>query len=269
MKLAWVAPGQALPSPQQALTDPPGLVAAGMDLSPARLLEAYGQGIFPWYSEGQPVLWWSPDPRMVLFPEEFRISRSLKQSLRRALQRGQWEITVDRAFESVMRACAEPRPDQDGTWITEDILQAYVGLHDQGLAHSVEVWAMTPDPQETTDAPKTRGTSDTAGAEDAEDAVGPSRTLIAGLYGVSLGRVFFGESMFTRVRDASKAALTLLVQQLREWQFAFIDCQQQTAHLASMGARPIARDRFLHILSQASHLPAPDWSSTHLNPSLP
>lgn len=266
MKLAWVAPGQALPSPKHALTDPPGLVAAGMDLSPARLLEAYGQGIFPWYSEGQPVLWWSPDPRMVLFPEEFRVSRSLKQSLRRALQRGQWEITLDQAFESVMRACAEPRPDQDGTWITEDILQAYVGLHDQGLAHSVEVWAIT---QDTTDARTIRSTSDTAGAEDAEDPVGPPRTLIAGLYGVSLGRVFFGESMFTRVRDASKAALTVLVQQLREWQFAFIDCQQQTAHLASMGARPIARDRFLHILSQASRLPAPDWSLTHLNPSLP
>ena len=260
MKLAWVAPGQALPSPQHALTDPPGLVAAGMDLSPARLLEAYGQGIFPWYSEGQPVLWWSPDPRMVLFPEEFRISRSLKQSLRRALQRGQWEITLDQAFESVMRACAEPRPDQDGTWITEDILQAYVGLHDQGLAHSVEVWA------HRTESPETQNTSDTSGS--AGD-FGPSRTLIAGLYGVSLGRVFFGESMFTRVRDASKAALAVLVQQLREWQFAFIDCQQQTAHLSSMGARPIARDRFLHILSQASHLPAPDWSSTHLNPSLP
>jgi len=269
MKLAWVAPGQPLPAPQHALSDPPGLVAAGMDLSPARLLEAYSQGIFPWYSDGQPVLWWSPDPRMVLFPEEFRVSRSLKQSLRRALQRGHWEITLDQAFESVMRSCAEPRPDQDGTWITEDILQAYVGLHDQGLAHSVEVWAITQDTQDTIDARKIRGTSDTASAEDAEDPVGPSRTLIAGLYGVSLGRVFFGESMFTRVRDASKAALMVLVHQLREWQFALIDCQQQTAHLASMGARPIARERFLHILAQASQLPAPDWSSTNLNPSLP
>jgi leucyl/phenylalanyl-tRNA--protein transferase len=138
-----------------------------------------------------------------------------------------------------MRACAEPRPDQDGTWITEDILMAYVGLHRQGIAHSVEVWAR------------------------------PTHTLIAGLYGVSIGRIFFGESMFTRASDASKAALTVLVQQLQAWQFALIDCQQQTPHLASMGARPIARDHFLHILAQASQLPEPDWSSTNLNPSLP
>jgi leucyl/phenylalanyl-tRNA--protein transferase len=176
---------------------------------------------------------------MVLFPEEFRISGSLKQRLRRVQQRGLWEFTVDQAFESVMRACAEPRPDQDGTWITEDILMAYVGLHRQGIAHSVEVWAM------------------------------PTRTLIAGLYGVSIGRIFFGESMFTRASDASKAALAVLVQQLQAWEFALIDCQQQTAHLASMGARPIARDHFLHILVQASRLPEPDWSSTNLNPSLP
>ena len=239
MKLAWVAPGQALPSPQTALTEPPGLVAAGLDLSPARLLEAYGQGMYPWYSDGQPVLWWSPDPRMVLFPEEFRLSNSLKQRLRRVQQRGLWEFTVDQAFESVMRACAEPRPDQDGTWITEDILMAYVGLHRQGIAHSVVVWAK------------------------------PNRTLIAGLYGVSIGRIFFGESMFTRASDASKAALAVLVQQLQAWEFALIDCQQQTAHLASMGARPIARDHFLHILAQASRSPEPDWSSTNLNPSLP
>ena len=238
MKLAWVAPGQALPSPQSALTEPPGLVAAGLDLSPARLIEAYGQGMYPWYSDGQPVLWWSPDPRMVLFPDEFRISRSLKQRLRRVQQHGLWEFTVDQAFEAVMRACAQPRPDQDGTWITEDILMAYVGLHRQGIAHSVEVWAPRP------------------------------RTLIAGLYGVSMGRIFFGESMFTRATDASKAALAVLVHQLRAWEFALIDCQQQTAHLASMGARPIARDRFLHILAQASRLPEPDWSSTNLNPPL-
>jgi leucyl/phenylalanyl-tRNA--protein transferase len=237
MRLAWLGAGDPLPDPTNALSDPPGLLAAGLDLSPRRLREAYGRGIFPWYSVGQPVLWWSPDPRMVLFPREFRCSRSLRQTLRRALERAQWQLTLDRAFERVMRACAEPRADQDGTWITEEIVQAYVGLHRSGLAHSVEVW-------------------------------GANQQLLAGLYGVALGRVFFGESMFTRVRDGSKAALAVLIDQLRAWEFALIDCQQETQHLASLGARPIPRDQFLHILSQATPLPAPDWASTVLNPIL-
>ena len=246
MKLLWIEPNEPLPAPQRALKDPPGLLAAGSDLSPERLLEAYQQGIFPWYSAGQPVLWWSPDPRMVLFPSEFRQSRSLQQTMRRAHQRQHWRITHDLAFEAVIRACATRRshsaePD-NGTWITEAIIQAYVGLHRRGIAHSVEIWA----------SPGTR-------------PLQPDQAqLVGGLYGVALGRAFFGESMFTRETDASKAALAALVQQLRAWQFGLIDCQQQTAHLASMGARPIPREQFLRLLVEATTAPAPNWSAARL-----
>jgi leucyl/phenylalanyl-tRNA--protein transferase len=217
------------PPPSKALQDPNGLLAAGRDLSPERLLEAYGRGIFPWYSAGQPVLWWSPDPRMVLFIDEFKLSRSLAKTLRRVRREGRWTIALDRDFEATMLACAEPRPDQDGTWITPLIRQAYVGLHRRGHAHSVEVL---------------------------EDGV-----PVGGLYGVSIGRMFFGESMFTRRPDASKCALAALVALLREHGFSVIDCQQATSHLASLGGREIPRDAFLDRVATLAAQPPPDWSA--------
>lgn len=230
--LTWVDPGRPLPPPSKALQDPNGLLAAGRDLSPERLLEAYGRGIFPWYSAGQPVLWWSPDPRMVLFIDEFKLSRSLAKTLRRVRREGTWTIALDRDFEATMLACAEPRPDQDGTWITPLIRQAYVGLHRLGHAHSVEVL---------------------------EDGV-----PVGGLYGVSIGRMFFGESMFTRRPDASKCALASLVGLLREHGFSVIDCQQATSHLASLGGRGIPRDAFLDRVATLAAQPPPDWSAMKL-----
>ncbi|MFN7645232.1 MAG: leucyl/phenylalanyl-tRNA--protein transferase [Burkholderiales bacterium] len=230
--LTWVDPGRPLPPPSKALQGPNGLLAAGRDLSPERLLEAYGRGIFPWYSAGQPVLWWSPDPRMVLFIDEFKLSRSLAKTLRRVRRDGSWTVALDRDFEATMLACAEPRPDQDGTWITPLIRQAYVGLHRLGHAHSVEVL---------------------------EDGV-----PVGGLYGVSIGRMFFGESMFTRRPDASKCALASLVGLLREHGFSVIDCQQATAHLASLGGREIPRDAFLDRVATLAAQPPPDWSAMRL-----
>jgi leucyl/phenylalanyl-tRNA--protein transferase len=230
--LTWVDPGRPLPPPSKALQDPNGLLAAGRDLSPERLLEAYGRGIFPWYSAGQPVLWWSPDPRMVLFIDEFKLSRSLAKTLRRVRREGTWTIALDRDFEATMLACAEPRADQDGTWITPLIRQAYVGLHRLGHAHSVEVL---------------------------EDGV-----PVGGLYGVSIGRMFFGESMFTRRPDASKCALASLVGLLREHGFSVIDCQQATSHLASLGGREIPRDAFLDRVATLAAQPPPDWSAMKL-----
>jgi leucyl/phenylalanyl-tRNA--protein transferase len=233
--LTWVEPGTRLPSASRALREPNGLLAAGRDLSPSRLLEAYRGGIFPWYSAGQPVLWWSPDPRMVLFLDEFKLSRSLAKTLRRVRREGRWTVELDRDFEAVMRACAEPRPDQDGTWITREIVAAYVGLHRQGCAHSIEV---------------------------REDGV-----LIGGLYGVSIGRMFFGESMFARRADASKCALAALVALLRGHGFSVIDCQQATSHLASLGAREIPRDAFLDRVAVLTAQSAPDWSA--MKPEFP
>jgi len=227
--LSWIEPDQPLPSPIHALRDPNGLLAAGRDLDSDRLQEAYRKGIFPWYSRGQPVLWWSPDPRMVLFVDEFKVSRSLAKTMRRLRREGCWTLRLDTAFTRVMRECAAPRPQQDGTWITREILAAYTGLHRRGLAHSVEVWR--------------------------DDA------LVGGLYGVSLGRMFYGESMFAREPDASKVALAALVKALREAGFRVIDCQQNTRHLASLGAREIDRHQFLQIVSQMTALPAPDWRS--------
>lgn len=206
--IPWLSRTTPFPPPELALAEPNGLLAAGADLSEARLLDAYRQGIFPWFSDGEPILWWSPDPRMVLFPHEFKVSRSL----RRRLRRGDYAIRVDTAFEAVMRACAAPREGQDGTWINEAMIAAYGRLHALGHAHSVETWI---------------------GGE-----------LVGGLYGVALGRVFFGESMFTRVTDGSKIALAHLVAQLARWQYGLIDCQMVTRHLASLGARPIARAEF-------------------------
>jgi len=231
--LTWVEPHQPLPPPERASAEPNGLLAAGRDLSARRLLEAYGQGIFPWYSQGQPVLWWSPDPRMVLFVDEFEPSRSLRKTLRRVDLTGGWTVTLDQAFLQVMTACAEPRAKQDGTWITRDIIKAYHALHQAGHAHSVEVW---------TDG-----------------------RLIGGLYGVSIGRMFFGESMFARVSDASKCAYAALVAMLRRLGFSMVDCQQSTEHLASLGARDIPRDEFLARLRRLCELPGPQWKQVTID----
>ena len=213
----------SFPPPEHAEED--GLLAMGGDLRVERLLAAYRTGIFPWYSDGQPILWWSPDPRLVLFPDEFHCSRSL----RRTLKRGTFEIRFDTAFEEVIEACANaPRNYGDGTWITPGMRHAYTRLHELGFAHSVEAW---------------RG-----GA------------LAGGLYGLSLGACFFGESMFTRETDASKAALSALVTLCRAWNFAFIDCQVTNDHLLSLGAREIPRAAFLEQLELALRKPTREGS---------
>lgn len=187
-----------------------------------RLLMAYRQGIFPWFNPGEPILWWSPDPRMVLFPNEFKLSRSL----RKRLTRDDYEVRADTAFSQVVRECAAPRAGASGTWISEAMIEAYSALHEAGYAHSIETWRRNTD--------------------------GESETLIGGLYGVAIGRVFFGESMFSRQSDASKIALAHLVTWLREHDFAVIDCQMNTAHLASLGAREIQRAEFSELLDRHS-----------------
>lgn len=202
------------PDPEEA--EPDGLLAVGGDLSPQRLLTAYANGIFPWYAEESPILWWSTNPRLVLIPEEFHIPRSL----RRVLNSGRFKFTMDTDFEAVIRACACcPRPDQEGTWIVEEMVEAYVMLHELGYAHSVETWL--------------------------------DGDLVGGLYGISLGSVFYGESMFYSAPDASKAAFATLVKQLVKWNFALIDCQQTTQHLLRFGAKEIPRFRFLAMLEEA------------------
>lgn len=209
--ITWLSPKDApewFPPLEQALDDPAGLLAAGGDLSTERLLAAYRSGIFPWYSPGQPVLWWSPDPRAVLFPDEFRCSRSLGKTLRN----GGFESAIDRDFRGVIEACAAPRPQSIGTWITPEMMDAYIELHRRGFAHSVETWR--------------------------------EGQLVGGLYGVRLGSVFFGESMFSRERDASKVALARLVEACRAAGIVLIDCQMSSAHLESLGARCIPRSRF-------------------------
>jgi leucyl/phenylalanyl-tRNA---protein transferase len=231
--LTWIEPDQPLPPPEKASAEPNGLLAAGRDLTARRLLEAYSQGIFPWYSQGQPVLWWSPDPRMVVFVQEFAPSRSLRKTLRRVDLTGSWTVTLDQAFVQVMKACAAPRPKQDGTWITRDIIRAYHDLHRAGHAHSVEVWA--------------------------------EGRLIGGLYGVSIGRMFFGESMFARVSDASKCAYAALVAMLLRLGFCMVDCQQSTEHLASLGAREIPRDEFLARLRRLCAMPDPPWQQVTID----
>ncbi|MBM3340610.1 MAG: leucyl/phenylalanyl-tRNA--protein transferase [Betaproteobacteria bacterium] len=210
--IPWLDQNSPFPPLARALQEPNGLLAAGGDLSAARLIEAYKHGIFPWYSDHQPLLWWSPDPRMVLVPAQLKVSRSLGKRLRR----NDFEIRVDTQFATVMHACAAPRMSQSGTWITDDMVAAYRELNQRGLAHSVETWI---------------------GGE-----------LAGGLYGVAIGRMFYGESMFTRVPDASKIALVALAQQLQRWDFGLIDCQMKTAHLASLGAREIPRADFVRRL---------------------
>lgn len=209
-------PNAPFPDPAQAETDPNGLLALGGDLSPTRLIAAYSLGIFPWFSEAQPILWWSPDPRMVLYPQEFRIARSLRKTLRR----GRFEVSIDQAFERVIQACSEPRRDAEGTWLSADMIAAYRALHACGLAHSFETW------------------------HDGE--------LVGGLYGVALGRVFFGESMFSRANDASKVAMVELVNHLCEHAFRLVDCQMHSDHLARLGARNIRRAEFQRILAKAT-----------------
>lgn len=206
------------PDPRQALSEPNGLLAIGGDLSPARLLEGYRHGIFPWFAADEPILWWSPDPRTVLFPERLKIHRSLRKTLKRQ----PFELRVDSDFSGVLQGCAAPRPGQDGTWITAEMQQAYLALHTMGYAHSIECW---------------------------QDG-----RLVGGLYGVRLGRMFFGESMFSRVSDASKVALVALCQGILGFTPAVIDCQFSTAHLESLGAVPILRTDFLVLLDQYSRL---------------
>lgn len=213
--IPWLPPEPVFPPVEQALAEPNGLLAAGGDLSPARLLAAYRRGIFPWYSAGEPILWWSPDPRMALFPAELKISRSLAKALRNK----PYEVTFDTAFGQVMAACAAAsRPGQHGTWITAEMQSAYGKLHELGYAHSVEVWL--------------------------------DGRLAGGLYGMALGRAFYGESMFSRQADASKIALVHLCRHLQSQGFGIIDCQMETAHLASLGARPIPRSDFIALLDQ-------------------
>ena len=219
-RLHVLSPDTGLDFPPVELASPEGLLAVGGDLRPERLLAAYRRGIFPWYSDGQPILWWSPDPRAVLFPEKLKVSRSL----RKTLHTGKFTVTLDTHFREVMTACAQPRPKSTGgTWITPAMIEAYVKLHELGHVHSVEVWH--------------------------------EKNLVGGLYGVSLGGAFFGESMFACETDASKVAFVHLVHQLARWGYTLIDCQQYTAHLARFGAEEIPRSAFLHLLAQALALP--------------
>jgi len=210
--------------PPVELASPEGLLAIGGDLRAERLLEAYRRGIFPWYNEGQPILWWSPDPRAVLFPPKLKIARSLRKTLRA----GKFTVTLDRNFSEVIRACAGPRRKNPGggTWITPEMLDAYERLHQQGYAHSVEAWR--------------------------------DGRLAGGLYGVALGGIFFGESMFSQVADASKTAFAHLVRQLQRWEFSLIDCQMPSPHLESLGAESIRRRDYLAFLASALQLPTHD-----------
>lgn len=231
--IPWLEPSDALPDTKLALgpdSEAPGLLAAGRDLSPARLTEAYRRGIFPWFSEGQPVLWWTTDPRMVLPVSEFRLQRSLRKVIQKFRQTPGCEIRIDHAFDQVMHACSSiKRMDQDGTWIVPDMQTVYGIWHAQGAVHSFETWI------------------------DGE--------LVGGLYGVNIGRMFFGESMFARRTDASKIALAALICFCREHGIELIDCQQETAHLASLGARPWPRTRFDdHLRSVVDLAPVSSWN---------
>lgn len=225
--IPWLGKRDPFPPVESALRDPNGLLAAGADLSVDRLLDAYARGIFPWSGPGEPLLWWSPDPRMVLYVDEVHVSRSL----RRTLRSGRFRVTMDRAFREVMLACAEPRRSRDGTWITPEFVTAYTRLAALGYAHSVEVWAGEPP------SPGWR-----AGPSPVPEG---SVALVGGLYGVAIGRMFFGESMFSRRTDASKVALVYLARQLERWGYPMIDCQMSTRHLASLGARELSRAEFL------------------------
>ncbi len=219
------------PDPASALRRPNGLLAMGGDLSPQRLVAAYRRGIFPWFSAGEPILWWSPDPRLVLHPEAFKLTRSLRKRVRAA----GWRISCDTAFLPVIHACAHaPRPGQDGTWIVPEMIAAYVRLHRLGIAHSVEVWE--------------------------------GSRLVGGLYGLAIGRMYFGESMFSAVPDASKAALWALCARLSSWGWPLIDCQQETAHLVSLGAESMPRRGFVAAVAESTRSSDrdPSWRSDSL-----
>lgn len=246
IRLHWLDPRdphQSFPPPHLAMRDPSGLLAIGGDLSVPRLLRAYSQGIFPWYNPDEPILWWCPDPRTVLRPDGLLVSRSLRKSIRRA----DYAVTLDRSFTEVLNGCAGYRSKSRGTWLGPDMRQAYIELHHQGHAHSVEVWR--------------------------------EGSLIGGLYGVAVGRIFFGESMFSRADDASKIALYYLCEQLKAWNFDLIDCQISSEHLLTLGAQELDRDAFLMRLAQAVRRPGfvGHWlfdqpvpaSGSHLNSSTP
>jgi len=219
--LTWLKRNElTFPPLAKALREPDGLLAAGGDLSPERLVAAYRHGCFPWYQDGQPLLWWSPDPRTVLFPDELHVSRSMAKLLRQ----GRYRVSFDQDFAAVIRACAAPRTYADGTWITDNMQTAYIDLHARGLAHSVEVWE--------------------------------GDQLVGGLYGLAMGQLFFGESMFSRADNASKVGFTRLVEHLRDAGFALIDCQMPTQHLQSLGARSISRTEFAGYLTRYLDQPA-------------
>lgn len=219
-QIPWLNPDNTdFPSPNFALDEPNGLLAAGGDLSPERILAAYHQGIFPWFNPNDPILWWSPSPRTVVFPKKLHVSKSLRKILRKNIYR----VTFDNCFTQVMQACAAPRSYANGTWISENIIAGYSALHERGFAHSVEVW------------------------RDDE--------LVGGLYGIALGKIFFGESMFSRADNASKVGFACLVRQLIEWDFQLIDCQVANDHLFSLGAVEIPREEFQQFLLNFTHLP--------------
>ncbi|TVP91246.1 MAG: leucyl/phenylalanyl-tRNA--protein transferase [Pseudomonadaceae bacterium] len=223
-RLTWLEPDDLrFPPPEHALEDPNGLIALGGDLRPQRLINAYRQGIFPWYQDDQPLLWWCPDPRTVVTPESLHVSRSMQKFLRKT----DFAVTFDQNFSSVIEACAAPRSYAEDTWITDDMQAAYTALHHLGIAHSVEVWQQG--------------------------------QLVGGLYGVALGRVFFGESMFSWQTNASKTAFIHLVRKLGDCGFALIDCQMPTDHLFSLGAQAMSRHDFLQQLSRLCPPGAPDY----------
>ena len=226
--IPWVRPDEPFPPVAQALAEPNGLLAASRTLSATQLVEAYRQGIFPWYGEDEPILWWSPDPRLVLQTTALRISRSLRKRIRQALAEPSFEVVLDRSFATVMTECAAPRSRQEGTWITAPMRRAYGELHERDLAHSVEAWS--------------------------------EGLLVGGLYGVSLGRMFFGESMFARRTDASKVALATLVRLMQIEEMPLIDCQQETAHLRSLGATTMARGAFCAQVAIAAQRAPIDWA---------
>ena len=229
ISIPWLNPDSyEFPNPANALDEPDGLLAVGGDLSPERILAAYHHGIFPWFNPGDPILWWSPNPRTVVFPGQLLIQKSLRKTLRQGIYR----VTFDNSFRDAMKACAAPRDYADGTWISNDIIEGYCALHERGFAHSVEVW---------------RGDE-----------------LIGGLYGIALGRMFFGESMFSRADNASKVGFAHLVRQLRRWDFQLIDCQVANPHLFSLGAIEIPREEFQKMLVKFAYEPAvhpSPWSS--------
>lgn len=212
-------PSLAFPPVELALDEPNGLLAVGGDLSPARLTNAYRHGIFPWFNDDQPILWWSPNPRAVLFPEQLHISRSLKKQIKKS----PFMISLDQDFEGVLKACSAPRRGESGTWITAEMHDAYMKLRQLGIAHSVEAWQ--------------------------------EGKLVGGLYGIGIGRVFFGESMFSRATNASKVAFVYLIKQLQQWHYALIDCQVSSDHLKSLGAVDIERKEFIDLLAHHINLP--------------